>query len=124
MTDLADFNPASFDALFHRMLEDGQQALGGPIDSASAVAGHMRSLAQDSLKTAKALAEGRIDAKTAREVFEGRKEMLVQMAEFVVLTGLQAMQRVADAVFRVIGWAILNRTGINLAPGLVNPGSA
>ena len=42
------------------------------------------------------------------------------MTEFVELTGLQALQRVADSIFRVIGWAVFNRTGINLAPGLVN----
>ena len=123
MSDLASFNPGSIDELLGRILRDGEQALGRPIENVGAVAGHLRGLAEDSLKTAKALAEGRIDEETAREVMAGRKEILVQMTEFVELTGLQAMQRVADAVFRVIGWAILNRTGINLAPGLVDPQS-
>ena len=119
MTDLSSFNPGSVDELFGRIMQEGESALGRPIENVQAVAGHLRTLAQDSLKTARALAEGRIDAETAREVFEGRQAVLRQMTEFVELTGLQALQRVADAVFRVIGWAILNRTGINVAPGLV-----
>lgn len=122
MTDLANFNPGSVDSLFGAILQEGERALGRPIENVQAVAAHLRMLAEESLKTAKALAEGRIDAETAREVFEGRQAVLVQMGEFVELTGLQAMQRVADAVFRVIGFAILNRTGINIAPGLLGKG--
>jgi dsDNA-specific endonuclease/ATPase MutS2 len=121
MTDLSSFNPTNANDLFRTIIQEGEQALGRPIENVQSLAGHLRRLAEDSLKTAEALLEGRIDAQTAQEAFEGRKEVLLQMREFVELTALQAAQRAADAIFRVIGWAIFNRTGINVAPGLVHP---
>lgn len=121
MVDLSTFNPSSFDELFRTIIEEGERALGKPIENVKAVEGYLRGLAKDSLDTAKALAEGRISEQAARRAFEGRKEELLQIREFVELQALQAAQRAADAIFRVIGWAILNRTGINVAPGLVNP---
>ena len=119
MIDLATFNPASADDLFEAIVEEGGRALGRPLENVQAVSGHLRQLAEDSLKTARALAEGRIDAETARDAFEGRRQALLQLGEFVELQALQAAQRAADAIFRVIGAAIRNRTGINLAPGLL-----
>ena len=124
MTDLSSFNPGSVDDLLHAIVQEGEKALGRPIDNVKAVAGYLRGLAQDSLLTAAALAEGRISENTAKIAFEGRKEELLQIREFVELQALQGAQRAADAIFRVIGWAIFNRTGINLAPGLVTPQGA
>lgn len=121
MSDLSSFNPGSFEELFRRIVSEGEQALGRPLENVQAVAGYLRGLARDSLETAAALAEGRIGPRAAERAFEGRREELVQIREFVELQGLQAAQRAADAVFRVIGWAIFNRTGINVAPGLVSP---
>lgn len=121
MTDLSSFNPTSVGELFSTMVHEGEQALGKPLANVQAVAGYLRGLAEDSLKTAAALAEGRISAQTAQDMVEGHKEVLLQMREFVELQALQAAQRAADAIFRVIGWAIFNRTGINVAPGLVQP---
>jgi hypothetical protein len=104
------------------MLREGENALGRPIGDAGAVARHLRSLAQASLETAAALAEGRIDAEAAREAFEGRRRLLVQMRAFAELAALQGAQSGADAIFRTIGRAVLDRTGINLVPDLVDPG--
>jgi hypothetical protein len=117
MLDLSTFKPASADELFKAILREGGQALGKPLENVQAVAGHLRLLAEDSLKTAKALVEGRIDEQTAREAFEGRKQALLQLRAFVELQALQAAQRAADAIFRVIGAAIRNRTGIDLLGG-------
>ena len=121
MTDLSSFNPGNVDDLLHMILQEGEQALGKPIQNVQAVAGYLRGLAQDSLATAAALAEGRISKEVAQRAFEGRKDELLQIREFVELQALQGAQRAADAIFRVIGWAIFNRTGVNVAPGLVNP---
>lgn len=121
MTDFSAFNPGSIDELLGAILDEGKQAVGRPIENVQAVAGYLRGLAKDSLETAKALAEGRITEQAAKRAFEGRQAELVEIREFVELTGLQAAQRATDAIFRVIGWAIFNRTGINIAPGLVTP---
>ena len=121
MTDLAHFSPASFDELLEVLVAEGGEAIGTPLENIQAVTGYLRILADGSMKTMRALAEGRIDAQTAADVLAERKEVLVQTAEFTGLMGLVAAQRLADAVFRVVGWAILNRTGLNLAPELVTP---
>ena len=117
MTDLATFNPATAEELFRALVREGGEALGRPLDNVQAVAGHLHQLAEDSLKTARALVEGRIDEQTAREAFAARKRLLLQIGEFVELQALQAAQRAADAIFRVIGAAIRNRTGIDLLGG-------
>jgi hypothetical protein len=44
------------------------------------------------------------------------------MRAFAELAALQGAQSGADAIFRTIGRAVLDRTGINLAPDLVDPG--
>jgi hypothetical protein len=122
MVDLSSFNPGSVEELFRAAVQEGEQALGRPIGNLRSVAGYLRGVAADSLDTAQALAEGTISERAAKRTFEGYQEELLQIREFVELQALQAAQRAADAIFRVIGWAIFNRTGINVAPGLVNPG--
>ena len=119
MTDLASFNPASVGELLRAMLDEGGRALGRPLDNVQALEGYLRGLAEDSLATAEALAEGRISERAAQRAFDDRQAELVEMREFVELQALQGAQRAADAIFRVIGAAIRNRTGINLAPGLL-----
>jgi hypothetical protein len=122
MTDFSTFDPGSTEALFRALLREGERALGRSLDDVRSVAAHLRSLAEASLETATALAEGRIDAETAREAFESRRQVLLQMRDFAALAALQAAPLAADAIFEAIGWAIYNRTGVNLAPRLVAPG--
>lgn len=119
MNDRAGFDPATAEDLFRAIVGEGERALGGPVAAVEAVADHLRMLARESLLTAEALAQGRIDAETAREVLEGRRFVLLQMKEFVALAGLQAARRAADGVFRLLGQAILARTGVNLVPNLI-----
>ena len=117
MVDLATFNPQNLDELFHGLIEEGRAAVGGAVDNVAAVPAHLKTLAEATLKTAAALAEGRIDAETAKEIFEDRKATLKQALEFEAYMALVVAQKLTDAVFRVIGAAIRNRTGINLFPG-------
>ncbi|WP_324748779.1 hypothetical protein SH591_08655 [Sphingomonas sp. LY54] len=122
MTDLSQFNPTSLDALLDAMLTEGRSAVEGVLDDAITVRAHLKTLADASLKTMKALGEGTISAETAAEIMEERKKVLGQMLEFELFLAHVAAQKLIDAIFRVIGWALFNRTGINLVPGLVQPG--
>lgn len=117
MTDLSTFNPSSFDDLLKAFLDEGGAAIGGSIEDMKVVPGHLKTLAEATLKTGKALAEGRISAQTAEELMRDRKETFIQLLEFEAFMGLVVAQKLTDAVFRVIGAAIRNRTGINLIPG-------
>jgi hypothetical protein len=45
-------------------------------------------------------------------------EQALHFSEYMTLV---LGQRLLDTVFRIVGWAVLNRTGINLAPNLVQP---
>ncbi|MEA1014117.1 hypothetical protein [Sphingosinicella sp. LY1275] len=121
MTDLSQFNPTSLDALLDAMLTEGRSAVEGVLDDAITARAHLKTLADASLKTMKALGEGTISAETAAETMEERKAVLGQMLEFELFLAHVAAQKLTDAIFRVIGWAIFNRTGINLVPGLVQP---
>ena len=122
MTDLNQFNPTSLDALLDAMLTEGSNAVDGVLEDAVAVRAHLKTLADASLKTMKALGAGTISADTAAEIMEERKDVLGQMLEFELFLAHVAAQKLTDAIFRVIGWAVFNRTGINLVPGLVQPG--
>jgi hypothetical protein len=121
MTDFSSFNPATASELLKELTKEAGAAAGRPIRNVKEVAAHLRLLARQSVATAEALAEGRIDRRTAEIVSAERKDVLVQVARFQALMAHVLAQRVADAAFRVIGWAIFNRTGVNLAPGLVRP---
>ncbi|HEY0013966.1 MAG TPA: hypothetical protein VGB79_14080 [Allosphingosinicella sp.] len=108
--------PAAAEALFRTVLAEAGAALGRPLDAAQPLAAHLRRLAEDSLATAAALAEGRIGVEAAREAFEGRREALVQIREFAERAALGGAGRAADAVFEALGRAVLDRTGVDLAP--------
>jgi hypothetical protein len=119
MTSATD--TASAEALFRTILAEAGAALGRPLDAAEPIAAHLSRLAEDSLATAAALAAGRIGADTAREALQGRREALVQIREFAELAALGGAGRAADAVLAALGRAVLNRTGVDLAPLFGSP---
>lgn len=85
------------------------------------VAGNLESLATAAIKTQAALLEGRIDQETAELALAEQKASLQDALAFTELMTLVLAQQLLDATFRLIGWVIYNRTGVNLAPDLVQP---
>lgn len=85
------------------------------------VAGNLESLATAAIKTQAALVEGRIDQETAELALAEQKASLQDALAFTELMTLVLAQQLLDATFRLIGWVIYNRTGVNLAPELVQP---
>ncbi len=117
MTDLSTFNPTGVNDLFKAFVDEGSKAIGSSVDDIKVAVPHLKTLAEASLKTVKALAEGRIDAETAEQILADRKETLQQLLEFEAFMALVVAQKLANAVFNVIGAAIRNRTGIDLLGG-------
>ncbi|HEX8193572.1 MAG TPA: hypothetical protein VF552_11810 [Allosphingosinicella sp.] len=113
---------AAADALFRAILAQAEASAGRPLADAGALADHLRSLARASLETAAALAEGRVGVDTAREAFEARRRVLVQMRAFAELAVLNGAGAAADAIFRLLARAVRERTGIDLAPGPLQAG--
>jgi hypothetical protein len=89
-----------------------------------AVAGNLKSLAKAAIKTQAALVEGRIDQETAEMALAAQKAALQDVLNFTELMSLVLAQKLLNATFRLIGWVIYNKTGINLAPDLVQPAAA
>ena len=122
MVDFANLNIDSVAALVS-VLED---ELGGVSTrwwnkNKSAVAGNLETLAQAAIQTQAALVEKRIDQETAERFMDEQKAALKDVLDFTELMTLVLGQQLLDAAFKVIGWVILNKTGINLAPDLVKP---
>jgi len=113
---MASTTHTAADALFRTILAEAAAALGRPLDAAEPIAAHLRRLAEDSLATAAALAAGRIGAETAREALGGRREALIQIREFAEIAALGGAGRAADAVVGALARAVLDRTGVDLAP--------
>ncbi|MGP1352002.1 MAG: hypothetical protein ACTS1Z_01645 [Parasphingopyxis sp.] len=119
MPDLSTFNPGSVSELLDTMIGEVSQVAGDWWEENSGLMkGYLAELAEGTMQTGAALAEGRISAETADAVLRGRARVLDQLLDLAAYMTLVLAQKLADAIFRVVGWAIYNRTGVNLAPHL------
>ncbi|MEJ2816589.1 MULTISPECIES: hypothetical protein [unclassified Caulobacter] len=87
----------------------------------SVVAGYLRSLAEATLQTQVALTNQQIPAEAADMIMRNQQLAFNQTLQFTKFMTLVLAQQLLDATFRVIGWVIYNKTGVNLAPSLVQP---
>jgi hypothetical protein len=118
-TDLATFNPRNFGELAEVLEEQiGDIATDWWNENKVVVSARMRLLAKAAMKTTKALAEGRIDQETAEEALAMQRSALDDVITYSQFMSLVLAERVKDALFKVIGQVILNRTGLSI-PGLL-----
>ena len=89
----------------------------------SVVAGYLRSLAEATLQTQVALTNQQIPAEAADMIMRNQQLAFNQTLQFTKFMTLVLAQQLLDATFRLIGWVIFNKTGVNLAPSLVQPGT-
>lgn len=87
----------------------------------SVVAGYLRSLAEATLQTQVALGNQQIPPEAADMIMRNQQLAFNQTLQFTKFMTLVLAQQLLDATFRVIGWVIYNKTGVNLAPSLVQP---
>lgn len=125
MPDLSDFNPSNASELVDMIISDvSTQAKSWWNKNSGSMEGYIRSLAEASIQTTIALQDGRLSKKQADVAFYEQKLAFESTLRFSKLMTLALAQRIVDSAFRVIGWAVLNRTGINIAPHLVAPKDA
>ncbi len=123
--DLTKFNPQTVDQLVSA-LEAGLSTTATTWYNANsaAVAGDLKMLAQAAVETQAALLEGRITQAYAQTAIQMQKETLQQTIEFTELMTMALAQQLLNSVTATIGWAIYNKTGINLFPDVVQPAAA
>ncbi|WP_426029506.1 hypothetical protein [Caulobacter sp. DWP3-1-3b2] len=122
MTDFASLDIDSVDQLVS-VLED---ELGGVSTqwwnaNKAVVAGYLRSLAEATMQTRTALFNQQIPPEAADMIIHNQELAFNQTLQFTKFTTLVLAQQLLNAAFKVIGWVIFNKTGINLAPNLVQP---
>ena len=117
--DLTTFNPSSPSDLATAIAGDisglGQRWW---TENSQDVEGYVRSLAEATMQTTNALAEGRIKAAQAKMILDMQKVAYQNTLNFGKFMTMALAQRVIDRTFQIIGAAILNRTGLNLFSGL------
>jgi hypothetical protein len=122
MVDYAALNPATADELLNILTKE-LSTTGKDWWKANkaVVPGYLKSLAEASFQTQVALAEKRITPQAADIILHNQELAFNQTLQFTKLMTLVLGQKLLDSAFKVIGWVILNKTGINLAPNLVQP---
>jgi len=120
--DLSTFNPANAQELGQAIVGEISDMGGRWWETNSQdVEGYVRSLAEASVQTTTALAEGRIKQAQATMIFDMQKVAYQNTLNFTKFMTLSLAQRVLDRTFQIIGAAVMNRTGLNLFPGVVDP---
>ncbi|EJL32253.1 hypothetical protein PMI01_02633 [Caulobacter sp. AP07] len=122
MVDFANLNIDTVDQLVS-VLEDELKGVSAAWWKANKVVlpGYLRSLAEASIQTRLALANGLIPPEAADMILHNQELAFNQTLQFTKLMTLVLAQQLLNAAFTVIGWVIFNKTGINLAPNLVRP---
>lgn len=85
------------------------------------VTGYLRSLAEATFQTQIALAQGRITPEQADRIMHMQEVAFTSTVHFTKYMTFALAQKVLDTTFKIVGWALYNKTGINLFPQLVSP---
>lgn len=122
MSDLSNFNPDSAGEIADRIVGELKgTAITWWKTNSELMQGYVKSLAEAAFQTRVALADKRITEKTADLLMHMQELSFNQTLQFTKLMTLALAQKLVDAAFRVIGWVIFNKTGVNLTPHLVQP---
>ena len=122
MTDFSKLSLDSADALFGALKDEvvGTSSKWFQ-ENEAAISGYLRTLSDAAMRTAEALAEGRIGAEQAAMILGDQKATFEQTFDFAQFMTLALAQKLVDGVFSIVGWTVFKHTGINLFPELVQP---
>lgn len=122
MTDFSKLSLDSADALFGALKDEVVSTSSRWFEeNEAAISGYLRTLSDATMRTAEALAEGRIGAEQAAMILGDQKATLEQTFDFAQFMTLVLAQKLVDGVFSIVCWAVFKHTGINLFPELVQP---
>lgn len=122
MTDFSQLSISTPSELFDALKDEVAGTASKWFDeNRSSVSGYFESLAEASIETTRALAEGRIGEEQAAMIFADQKAAFEQTIEFTKFMTAVLAQKLFDGVFSIVGWTVFKHTGINLFPELVQP---
>jgi hypothetical protein len=122
MTNFLDFAPETMTGLMKAIKSDISTEFGEWWKkNKTAVSGAIRTVSQSAIETQKSLLKGHIGQELADIALQSQKAALRQVLRHTQLMSLILLQSLVNAIFKRIGWALLNRTGINFFPELVTP---
>jgi len=122
MADLSTFNPADAGEMGSRIVSEMEGTAGNWWnENAPLMEGYVKALAEAAIQTREALASKRIGEEQAGIIINNQKLAFDQTLRFTKYMTLILAQQLLDAAFSVVGWAIFNKTGINVMPALVKP---
>lgn len=122
--DLENFRPDSVDEIIDVIGEE-IGALGQKWWSVNSalVSGYLKSLAEATIQTQISLSQKKITAAQADRIMHMQEVAFTSTLHFTKYMNFALAQKVLDTTFKIIGWAIFNKTGINLFPQLVSTSS-
>ena len=121
MSDLSTFDPASVQDLIDKIEDDAGTALTQYWNVAKARIGeNTRVLAETTVRVAKGLADGSLSEADADSILYVQEQLFNATLNSVRNMPYVAAQKGLNAIFKVVGWVVFNRTGINLFPALVS----
>lgn len=120
--DLENFSPSNVGELKAAIIGE-LSALGKNWWSVNSdlVSGYLASLAEAAMQTNLALAQNRIRPDEAKRIFHMQELAFASTIHFTKYMSFVLAQKVVDLTFKIIGWALFNKTGINLFPQIVKP---
>ena len=122
MTNFTDFAPDTMSELMKAIKSDLSEEFSGWWGAnKSAVSGAIRTVSQSAFETQKSLLKGDIEEELADIALQSQKAALRQVLRHTKLMSLILLQALVNAIFKRIGWALLNKTGVNFFPELVTP---
>ena len=120
MTDFPDFAPSTMTELMKAIKSDLSDAFSDWWrQNKTAIAGAIRTVSQSAVETQKSLLKGLISEDLADIALHSQKAALRQVLRHTKLMSLVLLHSVVNTIFRRIGWALLNQTGINFFPELI-----
>ncbi len=118
--DLSKFDPKNASELATAIIQEVENLSGGVVNHISEIEGYLRSLAEAAIQTRNSLKAGRISkdqADTRMLMQEMALKGTVKYSEYIAAA---LAQKIIDKSFEIVGYAIKNKTGINLFPELIS----
>lgn len=120
--DLENFSPDSVSELADAIVSELSDL--GPkwwSVNSELVSGYLSSLAEAAMQTNLALAQNRLKPAEAKQILHMQELAFASTIHFTKYMSFVLAQKVLDMTFKIIGWALFNKTGINLFPQIVKP---
>ncbi|WP_420478850.1 hypothetical protein [Brevundimonas sp. FT23028] len=122
MTDLTEFKPASADEFMDQI----QRQIGSDLTAVwkankKKLERNLRVLGEATVRTALLLETRQITEAEADAILYQQEQLFNATLNHTLALPYIAAQSLLNTIFKVVGWAVFNYSGVNLFPALVTP---